>query len=201
MRLAIAVPCHVFVAPQMAQSLVAMCWDLAVHRIEGGVRFLPNAVSTYGRNELVRWAKTSGADKVLWIDTDMVFPHDSARRLIDSGLSFVGANYAMKEGERRSSAAANGERVQPKPSGFDRVDMMGFGLTLTDMKVLDAVGDPWFKVLDGCLEGPADEVRFCDLAIQAGYPPYVDHALSAQVGHIGLHDYRLSVEEESLAYR
>lgn len=193
MRLAIAIPCHVFIAPQMAQSLCAMCTRLGASGIDFALRFLGNAVSTFGRNELVRWAKAVGADYVLWIDTDMTFPPDAAQRLIRSGVPFVGANYARKHEARDSvSSGLDGQRMTPKPDGWEPASVIGFGFTLTRMEVLDAVAEPWFVAVEKDPDGPCDEVRFCERAAKAGFQPHVDHALSRQVGHVGLHEYRLS---------
>ena len=190
MRLAIAIPCHTFVAPQMAQSLAAMCHDLPGVNI--GIRFLGNAVSTFGRNELVRWAKQNHATHMLWIDTDMEFPASAGRSLLTAGVPFIGANYALKDGSGRSVCTAqDGSRVAPKDEGIEAVTTMGFGLTLTAMEVIDAVCDPWFKVLDECRVGPADEIRFCERATKRGFFPHIDHALSKECRHVGFTEYEL----------
>lgn len=190
-RLAIAVPTHMFVAPQMAQSLARMCLMLRDVEVVG-VRFFGNAVSTFGRNELVRWAMEEGASHVLWIDTDSVFPPRSAQALIDSGVPFIGANFALKDGSRESAAwGRDGQRLLVKQSGIEEVSTLGFGLTLTHVHVLGAVGSPWFKVVDGEGGGPADEWRFCNLARDKGFPPHVDHGLSLECAHVGLWPHTL----------
>jgi hypothetical protein len=187
--LAIAVPCHVFVAPQMAQSLARMT---AEYGPWCRVRFFGNAVSTFGRNELVRWAQSIQASHMLWIDTDSVFPENAATKLVKSGKGFIGANFALKDGSGQSAAwGLDGERLTPKPDGIEEVSTLGFGLTLTTMEVLEAVGAPWFKILDDERGGPADEYRFCQLARAAGFPPHVDHGLSRACRHVGLHPFAL----------
>ena len=187
--LAIAVPCHVFIAPQMAQSLARMMHEYG-DNVE--VRFFGNAVSTFGRNELVRWAKVLNASHVLWIDTDSMFPPSAARELLHSGKPFIGANFALKDGSGQSAAwGFHGERLKPRGYGVEEVSTLGFGLTLTRMDVLDAVGHPWFKTVEGELGGPADEDRFCQLARAAGFPPHVDHGLSQKCRHVGLHPFAL----------
>lgn len=191
MRLAIAIPCHVFIAPQMAQSLARMC--VALRDVDVvGPRFFGNAVSTFGRNELVRWAQDRKATHVLWIDTDSVFPPDAAKRLLTSGIPFIGANFALKDGSGRSSVwGLDDDRIQPLEHGVEVVSTLGFGFTLTRMEVLEAVGDPWFKTVDGERGGPADEYRFCELARAKGFPPHVDHSLSRHCAHVGLHPFEL----------
>lgn len=196
-RLAIAVPCHVFVAPQMAQSLARACYrigqdgrDRSMRLI--GPRFFGNAVSTFGRNELIRWAFDENATHVLWVDTDSQFIEFAALHLIESRKDFIGANFALKDGSRQSAAwGLDGQRLKPRPEGIEEVSTLGFGLTLTSLSVLEAVGDPWFKVVDGERGGPADEFRFCELARSAGYPPHVDHRLSRECAHVGLWPHRL----------
>lgn len=190
-RLAIAIPTHMFVAPQMAQSLARMCLELRDVDVMG-VRFFGNAVSTFGRNELVRWAMDGEASHVLWIDTDSVFPPRAARALLSADVPFIGANFALKDGSGQSAAwGLSGHRIVPLPIGIEVVSTLGFGFTLTRREVLEAVGDPWFKVVDGERGGPADEYRFCELARKAGFPPHVDHGLSRECAHVGLWPHTL----------
>lgn len=189
-RLAVAVPCHVFVAPQMAQSLARMTHAFAAGDLS--LRFFGNAVSTFGRNALVRWAIEKRATHVLWIDTDSVFPPGAADQLLASHVPFIGANFALKDGSGQSAAwGVDGSRLKVRRDGIERVSTLGFGLTLTRMDVLEAVGDPWFAVVDGEQGGPADEWRFCQRAIAAGFDPHVDHGLSVECRHVGLHPFAL----------
>lgn len=190
-RLAIAIPCHVFIAPQMAQSLAHMMLCTGADELVGP-RFFGNAVSTFGRNALVRWARQNDATHVLWIDTDSVFPMGAARMLLESHVPFIGANFALKDGSGRSAAwGLDGDRLKPRAEGIEEVSTLGFGFTLTRMDVLEAVGDPWFKTVDSETDGPADEYRFCQLARAAGFSPHVDHRLSAWCRHVGLHPFAL----------
>jgi hypothetical protein len=164
--------------------------------VETSVRFFGNAVSTFGRNELVHWARGSlDATHVLWIDTDSEFPPNAAHRLLgySGDYPFLGANFALKDGSGRSAAwSMDGERVKPRHDGIEEVSTLGFGLTMTRADVLDAVGEPWFQVVSGERGGPADEYRFCQLARAAGFPPHVDHALSLACRHVGLHAFEVT---------
>lgn len=200
LKLDIAIPCHVFVAPQMAQSLARMTAHTAAKGVQIRTRFFGNAVSTFGRNELVRWFLAGKAWNLLWIDTDSVFPETAALELLASGLPFIGANFALKDGSKQSAAwGLNGERLKPRALGIEEVSTLGFGLTLTSRHLLDAVGSPWFKVVDDEQGGPADEFRFCELARAKGFPPHVDHNLSRECRHVGLYPFALPEEVNPLA--
>jgi hypothetical protein len=192
--LAIAIPCHVNVMPPMAQSLARLCGHLGATNVPFGIRFFGNAVSTFGRNELVKWASDLNASHILWIDTDMVFPKDSANRLLKHARPFIGCNYARKNALRDSSVSdTTGNRLIARSEGVEEVGTIGCGLTLVAMEVMEAVGEPWYKIDEDSSEGPGDEVRFCEIARKNGFPPFVDHALSRLCGHIGLTEFILRV--------
>lgn len=178
----------------MARSLAEMCLWTDTDEVEVAIRFFGNAVSTFGRNELVMWAKAIGSTHVLWIDTDSTFPIHAIHRLLDHGQPFIGANFARKIDQPDSAAIGlDGERLKPKASGIEEVSTLGCGLTLIRMDVFDAVGEPWYETVAGERGGPGDEWSFCQRARAAGFPPFVDHALSAECGHVGLHEYKLEV--------
>jgi hypothetical protein len=197
--IAIAVPCHVFVAPQMAYSLALMTADLGHHKIDFALRFFGNCSMIFGRNELTRWAYDIEATHLLWIDTDSVFPYNAARRLLAHKLPFVGANFARKI-ELRDSAVEDldGNRLTPRESGLEAVKTIGCGFTLTQMRVFDAVEEPWWRAIDGSVEGPGEDTRFCEVAKEAGYIPFVDHGLSLECGHIGLYEFKLQDQTDTL---
>lgn len=191
MKVAIAIPCHLFIAPQMAQSLAGMFYALGERRISVIYRFLGNAVSTFGRNALVRWAIDNNATHILWIDTDSKFPPHALQKLLAANKPFIGANFALKDGSGASAASSSDtERLVPRKTGIEECKVLGFGLTLTRMDVLKAVGEPWFKESDD-RDFPGDEVRFCELAAAKGFVPFVDHELSSLCGHMGLFEYKL----------
>lgn len=157
-----------------------------------GVRFFGNAVSTFGRNELVHWALDEGASHMLWIDTDSMFPPRAARALLSHDLPFVGANFALKDGSQQSAMwGLDGGRLVPRDIGVEEVSTLGMGLTLVAREVLEAVGAPWFRMDVGERGGPCDDEWFSRRAREEGYPPYVDHGLSRECAHVGLWPHRL----------
>ena len=192
MKVAIGIPCHVFISPQTAQSLAQMCGSLGRAGIEHDVRLLGNASLAFGRNALAAWAIKQEASHLLFIDTDLMFPADGAERLLAHGRALVGANYARKN-EARDSACfgIDGERIRPKADGLEEARTLGMGFALIRRDVLEAVRFPWFTLKSDARGGPAEDFLFCQAARVAGFPAFVDHALSRDCAHIGLHAYTL----------
>jgi hypothetical protein len=150
------------------------------------------------RHNLVRAAQARHATHILWLDDDMAVPSDALARLLRHDKKIVGANYttrkfpvlplAVKEGRRVSSAGK---------SGLEEVTSAGLGLMLVDMEVFDRIEPPWFmlgwsKKAD---EYVGEDVWFCLAAKKAGYPVYVDHDLSLQVGHYGTVEFGFDMVE------
>lgn len=148
----------------------------------------------HNQHQLVLRAKEWGATHIFWVEDDMQFPHDSLHRLFGRRLPWVGANYPMRMGPpfEFTALALNKERVftGPKSTGVEEVLYTGYGVTLMDMDIFTHVQAPWFEMAwlgegnyattDSYL---ARKVR------EQGISIYVDHDLSQQVGHVGLHVY------------
>jgi hypothetical protein len=141
-----------------------------------------NSRIAQAREWLAADALNDGADAILWIDSDQVFPADLALRLLGHGLPFVGCNYRKRRPEAAISASANlidGQRVPIKPQreGLEPVDLLGFGAVLTSAEIFRAVPRPWFE------DGPQGEDGYFSLkAKAAGFQPQIDHGI--KVGHI-----------------
>lgn len=195
-KIAIGLPCHVFIAPQTAQSLAGLCGSLGRAGIEHEVRLFGNASLAFGRNALAAWSIKQEASHLLFVDTDMAFPSDGAERLLKHDLALVGANYARKTAERDSACfGIDGERIRPKAGGLEEARTLGMGFALIRRDVLEAVGFPWFTLKADARGGPAEDFLFCQAARVAGFPAYVDHALSAECRHVGLVEHALAVPE------
>ena len=130
-----------------------------------------------------------GADYLLWIDSDHLFPADSLDRLLAHGQDIVGCNYArrsigqpptaaiVQDGQLRyvvtTAQDAEAKRVQ-------QVHALGLGLCLMRADVLRRMDRPWFEAWPG----GEDSYFFAKLS-KTGTPVYLDHALSWEVGHLG----------------
>lgn len=137
-----------------------------------------------------------GADHLLWIDGDQVFPANSLDRLLSVGQPFVGCNYARRVEPVAPTAlkarTESGDELlwttleDAKAGVVEEVIGIGFGLCLISRAVFEAAEKPWFAMVtdrNGDIHG--EDHFFCDRARRAGFKIFVDHALSWQIGHVG----------------
>jgi hypothetical protein len=97
-NIVIAMPCAQGVAKmQAAQTAVDTC--VALRDAGHAVRFVTLDVSNvvYARNYLASWTLKEGADKLLFIDSDMSFSPKISLRLLASGKDVIGAAYPARQ--------------------------------------------------------------------------------------------------------
>ena len=95
MKIMVAIPCMDTVPTQFMERL------LALYRPEGTMVITARSSLVYdSRNILSKMAIDGGYDRILWIDSDMVFPTDMLMRLssdIDNGLRYVSGMYFTRK--------------------------------------------------------------------------------------------------------
>jgi hypothetical protein len=167
-----------------------------------------SSMLTEGRHRLVAEALTWEADYMLWLDADHVFPHDAFVRLWSHNLPIVGANYARRCTPTAPTAAYYEEGNPVAKQLYTTKELadagkvepcahLGFGLCLMNMQIFDALqahaeehGDgnflPLFKFepTEDKVGMIGEDVFFFRKCRDAGIVPFVDHALSWNVGHI-----------------
>src|SRR5678810_62 len=141
--------------PTLATVPAAFAIDLAglfayTVRWDSGAVTLRYVHATYvhvGREAVVEAALQFRATHVLWLDTDMTFPDDTAIRLADHHRAIVAANCVMREPQRRCTAERDGDRVatRPESTGLEAVDSVGLAVLLMRMDVLADLPRPWFQ--------------------------------------------------------
>lgn len=141
------------------------------------------------RTDLVKTVISMHATHILFIDSDMTFPPDTAERLLAHKLPIVGAN-CMQRGAGVTTAQRNGKFVRSKgKKGLSEVDKLGFGVTLIDMMVFLKMPVPWFATPYDGMKFVGEDIFFCHKAKENGFKIYIDHDLSLEIGHEGLTAY------------
>ena len=193
MKIFIAVPCMDQVPALFAQSL-------AMLRREADcvVGFQIGSLIYDARNKLATSAIKAGADYVLWLDSDMVFPPDLLGKMLkeckEKNIDFLSGLYfrrnppystvlydkleALPDG--KGCAHTSFECV---PEGTFEVGGCGFGCVLMATDVLMSVSAKYAGHMFEPDYGMGEDLAFCWRARQAGYKIFCDSTL--ECGHVG----------------
>lgn len=158
--------------------------------------------STYvhvGREQFLEQAiQQCHATHVLWLDTDMRFPADTAIRLAQHGQPIVACNCLMRDPRRLWTAKRDGKRIETtqRTTGLEVVDTVGLAVMLMATGVVATMPRPWFRHgwNPAAQSDVGEDHMFCHALREAGHAIYIDHDLSKEIGHIGQHTYGLHRE-------
>lgn len=164
------------------------------------------------RNAFAARAITEGYDRIMFIDSDMVFDPDLLERLtrdMDKGLEYVSGLFFSRQSPTKPMIYARADVVKaedgtpkaetesytvyPKDMLFE-VQASGFGAVLIDTglvkRVWDRFGPPFMPT-----PTMGEDLAFCVRARQVGAKLYCDSR--AKVGHIGqrIFDEQLYLDE------
>jgi len=189
MKTMIAIPCMDTVQTEFAQSLVNM-------RPVGEIRHAFESCSLIykSRTDLGLLAIKEGADFVLWLDSDVIFPSDLMIDLMEDmkGRDIVTGVYYMRRAPfkpviwktlRQGLTPDENESVDyndyPKDQIFE-VDGCGFGAVMMRTSVLEAVRDKYHELF-APVPGYGEDLSFCVRARGCGFKIYCDPRI--QIGH------------------
>ena len=153
----------------------------------------------YGsRNSLAEDAINSGADAVIWFDSDMQFPRDTITRMLEhlnAGADIVTGVYFRRVGTYAPVIFKGIEKVGenafkaidyddfPRDRLFE-VAACGFGCVAMKTEVLKNIGEKFGKPFTPIMNA-GEDVSFCIRAYKAGYRIIADPSI--KLGHIGYH--------------
>lgn len=156
------------------------------------LRFVQATYVHVGREAVLQAAFALSATHVLWLDTDMTFPEDTAIRLADWDRPVVACNCVMKTDPPLFTAQRGGQRVATRTEsrGLEAVDSVGMAVLLMRTDVVAHLARPRFRHGEDDGTDVGEDVMFCRALRAAGHPIYIDHDLSKEIGHIGQYTYR-----------
>jgi len=145
-----------------------------------------------GREAVLEGALRRQATHVLWLDTDMTFPPDTALRLARHNRPIVACNCVMRDPRLLCTAERNGERIATTPdsTGLEAVDSIGLAVLLMRMDVVADLPRPWFQHGRAAGVDIGEDRMFCRALRAAGREIWIDHDLSKEIGHVGQYTYR-----------
>lgn len=198
MKTLVAVPCM-----DMVQTRFMYCLLQMQH--VGDVEFsLTEASLIYNaRNQLAQKAMNEGFDRILWLDSDMVFEPDLMQKLsarLDTGIEFVSGLYFKRREpvapvifktcgsyERKGQLIpfASSYNDYPEDKLF-QIAAAGFGgcMMTVDLvrEVWEKFGYPFSPIL-----GFGEDLSFCCRVSRLGKQMYCDS--SVKMGHVGYKTY------------
>ena len=134
------------------------------------------------RNALAKEAKSMGADYILWVDSDMIIPKDTLKRLLSHDKDIVTGAYAFKDINSQDLVvfSVNNERVKYSDiNGLTEVSGIGFGCCLVKTDVFDKIDFPYFVFG----EDYGEDIYFCRKVREKGIKIFIDP--DVKCGHIG----------------
>lgn len=200
MRIMIAVPCMDMVHAQFTSSLCNLL--LYNHDDEVCVEFGVSSLIYDTRNMLIEKAINEKFDRVLWLDSDMVFEPEILRILnadleqfdIVSGLYFKRVKpitpvvYKRCEIERlednKLKPVSEPYNEYPQNCIFE-IAACGFGCVAMNVSALESIVEAYGKMLFSPVTGFGEDMSFCMRARSAGVKLWCDPRI--KLGHIGYH--------------
>lgn len=184
-RVAICFPSGDMVHADFALSLAGLCAE--AHPIETPIVNAKSSIVAEARNRCVELAREHGADVLLFLDSDMVFPRTTLRRLLAWDRDIVGATYPRRVPPHPVLGAyLPGGRAE-QDGALMEMRHLPTGCLMIRMSVFDALPGPNFRFRlepeTGVIVG--EDYDFCDRARAAGFSIWCDTQLSFDIGHIG----------------
>lgn len=196
MNIAIGIPSGDMVHKGFAMSLVGIIQYTNQHRPDIKAACIDTRASIVqkGRHEIVEAALSIQADKILFLDSDMMFPANIATELEKQGKDIIGLNYTTRRIPIRPTCMKIDKSGYEdyKLSGVKEVGYIGTGALLVSCEVFKKIGKPYFNVFwdDKASRFVGEDYAFCDKARELGYKIYCDFDLSKEVIHIGESNFR-----------
>jgi hypothetical protein len=184
-KVAVCYPSSDMVHADFALALAGLC--LAAHPIPLTVINAKSSIVAEARNNGVEDARKAGAEYLLFLDSDMVFPLTLLHRLLVHRKDIVGALYTRRLPPYELLGQAIASQPETDANGLVEMSRLPTGCMLIRMAVFDALAKPYFyfgiNQEQGTLLG--EDYAFCDGARLAGFHIWADLALSQEIGHIG----------------
>ena len=196
MKIFIAIPCMETVNTMFFQSILSLnMGDLGPPKY--GVS--RSSLVYDARNALCKTAIDAGADRVMWLDSDMIFDSDIVQRLssdMDEGREFVSGLYFTRknpikpvvyietgyndDGNGKVTPYAHEFRDYPKDSVFECAGV-GFGACMVTTDLLKAVYDQYGAPF-APMPGFGEDLSFCRRVEEMGVKMYCDSRVKC--GHV-----------------
>lgn len=197
MKTLVAIPCLDTVATPFCRSLAGLRYRPG-DQVE--ITFSQNSLIYDSRNLIAQKAIENRFDRILWLDSDMVFPPDLYERMsahLDSGIEYISGLYTTRKQEikpviYKKLDFAGGPVLEtfedyPTDTVFP-IAASGFGAVMMTRELLETVstfyGPPFYPV-----HGMGEDIAFCYRVKLIGRRMYCDSRI--KLGHVGTHIFEV----------
>jgi len=134
---------------------------------------------------------------IMWLDSDMIFPSDTIIRLLEHKKDAVCATYSKRTPPFHPTAFYSIDPVVPvdtTKTGLDIVRYSGMGCMLITAAAIDSMTSPHFPLVWHAPSSTwhGEDMGFCDLLDHNDIKLFCDLALSCEIGHLGLKEFRVN---------
>jgi len=195
-KLAVLVPCRDTLHSAFAMCLTEMIKLNTMNGLDTHVIMDSSTILLTQREKLALEAKNVGAEYMLWLDSDLVFPATTALRLLAHQEDIVAANYVRRQPPYKGVAYEtigdweNPLSYEPQDE-LVPVEGIGMGCMLVKTSILDEMPQPWFEFgwAPETNDWLGEDMIFCQKMAQAGYTVKVDTNLSMETRHLGTYAF------------
>ena len=191
-KLAVCIPTRDTLHSAHALSLAEMVKFNTMNNIDTHVFMDASTILLTQRERLASAAIDLGAEYMLWLDSDMVFPSTTAVRLLAHNEPVVAANYVRRQ------LPAKGVAYQEigdweNPLSFDvqdelvEIEGIGMGCMLMKTEIFAEMRKPWFEFgwSPESNDFLGEDMLLCQKIAVEGYTIKVDTMLSRELKHLG----------------
>jgi glycosyltransferase involved in cell wall biosynthesis len=178
---------------------------LVQHTRMGGCRAkvvnAKSAIVAEARNLAVAAALELGAEWLMFLDSDMIFPPETIVRLLAHEKAIVGATYPRRSRPLGFIGARADERpFSLEDRGLIEAARLPAGCLLIRASVFESLKAPYFRCAYDEETGLilSEDFYFCDLVRGLGIGVWCDMDLSRQLQHIGSCRFQLTEAESNV---
>lgn len=193
-KVVIGIPSMDTVSTMFAHSLTDMILYSTskgfAHPFNCAVQFYSCSLLPFSRQILAQYVLDMNFTHLLFIDSDMSFPHWMLSRLLERHEPVIGINAMSRRPPYRCTALTEPGvylRTDIDSKGLVKVYRTGFGVMWIAAEVFRKMPEPWFDFTwlpeKKCFMG--EDYYFCEKVRQLGYDIWVDQELSRNVEHVG----------------
>jgi hypothetical protein len=191
-KLAVLVPCRDMLHAGFSKCLVELVKLNTMNGLDTHVVYDASTVLLTQRARLAAEAQAIGAEYMLWVDSDMIFPATTALRLLAHNEPVVACNYIRRQLPAKGVAYETiGDWENPLPfepqDELVPVEGIGMGCMLVKTSILQEIPKPWFEFhwTEESNDHLGEDMDFCMKMADAGYTVKIDTNLSMEIRHLG----------------